>query len=247
MKFSTNLRTVRSKTGMTQKSLGEKIGVTSVTIGYWERGVRQPSFDLLLKIAEALDTSIDGLLGKERIDRMNIDEEELLTKYRQLDEHGKKLVGVVCDVELERMRPTVPVITLFSGKKQYAGMSETGRYIPFYLTPSAAGVATPIEGSDFEMIFADDSVPSDADYAVRIDGDSMEPYFKDGEMVYVKKSQELCNGEVGIFCVDGAMYCKQYYLDSNQNLHLLSANRRKAKTNVYVSAESEHYVKCCEK
>ena len=47
MNFSENLKSIRSDAGMTQKSLGEKIGVTSVTIGNWERGVRQPSFELL--------------------------------------------------------------------------------------------------------------------------------------------------------------------------------------------------------
>lgn len=49
MNFSENLKSIRVTSGMTQKTLGEIIGVTSVTIGNWERGVRQPSFELLAK------------------------------------------------------------------------------------------------------------------------------------------------------------------------------------------------------
>ncbi len=45
MDFSENLKTIRLGRGMTQKSLGQSIGVTPVTIGNWERGARQPSFD----------------------------------------------------------------------------------------------------------------------------------------------------------------------------------------------------------
>mgnify|MGYP000706428936 CR=1 FL=1 len=74
------------------------------------------------------------------------------------------------------------------------------------------------------MILVDSSVPEEADYAVYIQGNSMYPYIHDGDMVYVKKDAELSVGDVGIFCVDGAMYCKQYYLDDNNNLVLVSAN-----------------------
>ena len=233
---------------MTQKSLGEKIGVTSVTIGNWERGVRQPSFELLPKLADALDTSVDALLGKHRTARRNLAEEELLANYRQLDAHGQKLVRIICNTELERLKLRKPEVIRFPEKKQERKVARKhNRYIPFYLTPPAAGIAVPLEGDEFEMLLADDSVPTDADYAVCISGDSMEPYIHDGEMVFVKETQELYDGDVGIFCVDGAMYCKQYYVDEERNLHLLSANPNRINANIYVDGESGSSVKCCGK
>lgn len=248
MNFSENLKSIRNDAGMTQKSLGEKIGVTSVTIGNWERGVRQPSFDLLPKLADALDTSVDTLLGKHRTARRNLAEEELLANYRQLDAHGQKLVRIVCNTELERLRPHKPKIMRLEEKEQGRSIGiKHNRYIPFYLTPPAAGIAVPLEGDDFEMLLADDSVPAEADYAVCISGDSMEPYIRDGEIVFVKEAQELCDGDVGIFCVDGAMYCKQYYADGKGSLHLLSANPNRINANIYVDGESGSSVKCCGK
>ena len=56
-------------------------------------------------------------------------------------------------------------------------------YIREYLTPAAAGYASPAEGDDYIMVPVTDKVPEGADYAVRIDGDSMEPYIKDGSRV----------------------------------------------------------------
>lgn len=75
----------------------------------------------------------------------------------------------------------------------------------------------------------------------------MYPYIHDGDMVYVKKDAELSVGDVGIFCVDGAMYCKQYYLDDNNNLVLVSANPELRYTNIFVSADSGRSVKACGK
>lgn len=97
------------------------------------------------------------------------------------------------------------------------------------------------------MMLADDSVPDAADFAVDIQGNSMEPYIHDGDTVYVRRDAELSIGDVGIFCVDGAMYCKQYYLDENRNLILVSANPDLRDTNVFVSADSGHSVQACGK
>ena len=71
----------------------------------------------------------------------------------------------------------------------------------------------------------------------------MYPYINDGDMVYVKKDAELQVGDVGIFCVDGAMYCKQYYIDDNNNLILVSANPNRRNSNVFVSFDSGSNVK----
>lgn len=48
-----------------------------------------------------------------------------------------------------------------------------------------------------------------ADYAVRISGKSMEPTINDGSTVFVQRVEELHNGEIGIFVVDGNVMCKR--------------------------------------
>lgn len=51
---------------------------------------------------------------------------------------------------------------------------------------------------------------SDADYAVRISGNSMEPTYKNGDILLVQKTEELSNGDIGIFYIDGNTMCKKY-------------------------------------
>ena len=153
---------------------------------------------------------------------------------------------------MERKRQKRYVVLKRIGWKQikadnkiaWGDRSRSERYIPHYFTPSAAGYSVPLDGEDFEMVLVDDNVPKEADFAVTIQGQSMLPYIHDGEIVYVKRSTELEIGDVGIFSVDGAMYCKQYYLDSERNLILVSANPEYKDANVFVSANSSSNVKC---
>ena len=97
------------------------------------------------------------------------------------------------------------------------------------------------------MIRVDDNTPDNADYAVCISGDSMEPYIHDGDTVFVRETEELENGDVGIFSVNGEMYCKQYYIDDERNLHLLSANPLRSAASIHVSNDSGYEVRCCGK
>lgn len=163
-----------------------------------------------------------------------------------LDSYGKKAVETMCALEKERVDALQKVresnVVDF---KQAVKARE--RYVPHYTTPSAAGINVPLDGTDFEMMLVDDSVPEDADYAVDIQGNSMAPYIHDGDMVYVQRDAELSVGDVGIFCVDGAMYCKQYYLDEDNNLILVSANPKLRHTNIHISADSDSSVTSCGK
>ena len=208
--------------------------------------------DALICIAEALKISLDVLLDinidakPHKTVILSPEERTLLKQYRRLDDYGQRMVDTVCRMEYARteesrkQKPAPNVVELHPNVKR-------DRFIPHYSTPAAAGTSVPLDGTDFEMILVDDSVPAQADYAVNIQGDSMYPYIKDGDMVYVQKDVELSIGDVGIWCVDGAMYCKQYYIDEERNLTLVSANPELSYTNVYVSADCGSSVKLCGK
>lgn len=62
-----------------------------------------------------------------------------------------------------------------------------------------------VSGSDKEII----AQFAEADFAVRISGRSMEPTIKDGDIVFVQKTEELSDQEVGIFVVNGDVMCKR--------------------------------------
>ena len=108
---------------------------------------------------------------------------------------------------------------------------EESRIIPLYTSPAAAGFASPVMGEDFKPMVVTADVPGAAEFAVRIQGDSMEPHIADGSIVYVNHDR-VSNGDVGIFCVDGEMLCKQYYCDKMGIVYLFSLNRRRADADV---------------
>ena len=79
---------------------------------------------------------------------------------------------------------------------------------------------------------------------MRIAGDSMEPYILDGSRVYVKRTNDLDDGDVGVFFVNGDMKCKQYVEDHMGNIYLFSLNRERSDADVEIPASSGITVLC---
>lgn len=78
------------------------------------------------------------------------------------------------------------------------------------LTASAGTGAFLDEGSFETVSFPRNSVPDGAEFGIRVSGDSMEPVYHDGQIVWVQRSDTLTPGEVGIFIYDGEGYIKVY-------------------------------------
>ena len=78
---------------------------------------------------------------------------------------------------------------------------------------------------------------------MRIQGDSMSPVIEDGSVVYVNHDP-VQSGDVGIFCVDGDMLCKQYYRDGFGMVYLFSLNRKRADMDVVFHRGSGRSLTC---
>lgn len=64
--FGQRLRELRLQNGYTQETLSDKIGVSSKTIGTWERGTREPPLTTVDKLANIFNVSTDYLLGRNQ-------------------------------------------------------------------------------------------------------------------------------------------------------------------------------------
>lgn len=71
IEFGTRLRFLRKRSSLTQKELGEALNISASSIGMYERGIREPSFELLFDIASYFNVSIDYLLGFYQEDSTN--------------------------------------------------------------------------------------------------------------------------------------------------------------------------------
>lgn len=168
---------------------------------------------------------------------------EIGKRYEALDKFGKTMVNVVMAEEEKRIKAEQKKSRSKTRDGNGQAEDETPRVIPLYLTPPAAGYASPVFGEDFEYIEVGGDVPAHADYAVKVEGDSMEPYIMDGSTIYVNRDP-LVNGDVGIFFCDGDMLCKQYYRDEWGNVWLLSMNRKRADADRFIEADSELTLVC---
>lgn len=65
--FTKVLRLLRKKAKLTQDQISEILQVPTRTYGSWERGERQPDFDMLCRIADYFGVTTDCLLGRTPI------------------------------------------------------------------------------------------------------------------------------------------------------------------------------------
>ena len=149
-----------------------------------------------------------------------------------LDAHGRRLVDLVIDAELERMVAT-PVVVEFPRPM-----------IQHFLVPAAAGYASPIEGEEYEMIPLPDDAPDDADFCITVRGDSMEPKLHDGDLAFVRRGAPLNEYDVGVFYVSGDVLIKRWHVDRRGILHLTGLNPAAQGANRIIPVSSQDTVVC---
>lgn len=85
------------------------------------------------------------------------------------------------------------------------------RSVVLYELPVSAGVGVFLDGvGTSEILIPDNAKTGDADYALRISGNSMEPKYHNGDILLVEETDGVEVGEAGIFILDGAGYFKIY-------------------------------------
>jgi phage repressor protein C with HTH and peptisase S24 domain len=219
---------------ISKRRLADLTGIPYTTIvGFYAKGYTNIKLSTLKKLSGFFGVSMDCLADDEAElpDMSPRRVSEIERKYSSLSRKGQTIVSDLIDGLLdydapETAAPAEPV------------------YIREYLTPAAAGYASPAEGEDYILVEKPPEAPDKTDFAVRIDGDSMEPYIADGSRVYVARTNELSPGDVGIFFVDGHMKCKQYCEDSFGNIYLFSLNRARSDADVTIMATSGITVFC---
>ena len=88
LNFGDKLRQLRKEKNLTQKQLGELVGIRNSVISFYELGERVPSPEVVKKLAAVLHVSTDYLLGIEKTETVDIS---------GLDENDKSIVRSLVD------------------------------------------------------------------------------------------------------------------------------------------------------
>lgn len=202
MNIGDRIKYKREQKGLTLEELGKLCKTTKQTVYKYENSiVSNIPLDRLALIAQALDVSQAYLMGWNDDPTATIcitNSSPADAIYNALNELGKE----------EYIRYG----RYLTGQDEYRAKDAEPQveYIRHYFTSAAAGYAAPIEGEDYELVVRGADVPAKADFSIDISGDSMLPYIKDGQTVFVQRGADLAEFDVGIFFVDGDVYCKQW-------------------------------------
>lgn len=102
--ISKNIAKYREAANISQKELAKRLGVVPSRISNWETGANCPTIDILFEVCEILNVSINDIYGVYPDSKfvLKYGEQDLLKKYRGLDEHGKEMVDFTLEKEYER-------------------------------------------------------------------------------------------------------------------------------------------------
>ena len=108
MSFGSRLRDKRKELGITQPALAEKLGVSQSAIGSWETDVNSPRATLLYDLFDILHCDANYLFQDEtkqlyKNEASPEEFENIIKKYRELDDHGKDMVDTDLQKEFDRI------------------------------------------------------------------------------------------------------------------------------------------------
>lgn len=90
--FQKRLQQTRKMRELNQDQLATKAGMPSTAVSHFESGARKPSFDNLRKLADALEVSIDYLMGRtEKISGKQAVDAEIFRDYENLTDDDREL------------------------------------------------------------------------------------------------------------------------------------------------------------
>ena len=91
------LQVLRKQQKLSQGALATAVGASRDIIGKYERGEHSPSIDMAVRLADALDVSVDYLLGKERFANYDKETVKRLEDLQELDQNTRATLFSVID------------------------------------------------------------------------------------------------------------------------------------------------------
>ncbi len=194
-----------SQIELAEKLAEKDVSVTNAAISAWEKGNSMPTAESLLAVSEILEINdiYTEFIGENPLD-----------PFRNLNEQGKK--------------KAFEYITLLEQSGEYE--KTRAEIIPFEprimkiaLMPTSAGTGNYLDDENFTETEVYEPVPEKADFGVYLDGDSMEPRFKNGQLIWIEKTETLESGDIGLFFYDGMTFFKKL-LNKETGTFLISLN-----------------------
>lgn len=192
-----NIKKFRELRNMTQEQLAEELNTTRQSISRYESGERKANQDILFELADILKVSVGDFFPK-------VDKRNIVEIYNRLTPPRQTKVYDFASRQLEEQESkVVPLVGATAANPQVADYAD-----------------------QINDISINTDVPNSADCALVVRGNSMEPDYMDGSIVFYKRQNSVENGELAIVEIDGdGVTFKKIIFDyDNQQLILRSLN-----------------------
>lgn len=204
-----SLKNMKAASGLTTKEIAAGAGVPEPTLEKIFAGVTKDiRLDTARRLVHFFGFTLDDLDGGKvtpfpvKATEYAKEEKTLIHRYRTLDTYGKEAVDAVLGVEYRRM-------TKLADPKHEGWTT----YIKYFDLAVSAGTGEPWMDAAHatRLAIPTEKVPEKANFCVRVNGSSMEPAYKDGDIVFVQHVEdgELREGEIGVFLLNGEGYIKR--------------------------------------
>ena len=167
--------------GTTPTALSKKLGLSKGNTTSWKKG-GNPSVEVLMQLSVELHCTTDYLLTGKKTD-------------------SKPVINVG-----ERLQPDEQELL-----KNYKRLPEKERIKLISRAEAIADVYADAAQSEsyIDLPVAETPESRKADFCLKVQGDSMQPAFHDGDIVLIRKQPSVFEGEIGIFDIDGKGYIKK--------------------------------------
>lgn len=218
--------------GTSATALAIKLGLSKGNTTSWKKG-GNPSADILMKMADELNCTVDVLLGRGTSGFLggSEDEKSLFSTFSKLNDRDKIKVieraETLAELAAERAakeraaeqaKKTAKPDELAADEQPEPDEPEDDQpdeddedfYIDLCSLPASAGTGVQLdEGYTEPMRIVHTKLAERANYAVRVSGDSMEDKYYDGDIVLIETCPDIDIGEIGLFVVNDRGYIKQ--------------------------------------
>ena len=198
--FGEKIKSARKAKGLTQKQLAAKINAAHNSISDWENDKNKPDPDTIELLCGVLEITPNYLLAASSED-FSPKDKLLVRRYNDLDPIGQSHVDAVLQWETERVQQL----------EQATTAPAATRMINYYYRLASAGTGQIIFDMPPTKRIEIPAIPEyrKADYAIGVNGNSMEPVYHDGDTLLVEMTDTVEIGEIGIFLVNGESFVKE--------------------------------------
>ncbi|WP_336878137.1 XRE family transcriptional regulator [Staphylococcus nepalensis] len=209
--IANNIRKYLKETNMSQKRLAELIDIKPSTLSDYLNLRSNPSHGVIQKIADVF-----GIV-KSDIDTTYKEDNDITTVYNQLTPPRQHSVLDFANHQLELQNNTHDkIIDLDTYKDDNTQETTVNGYV-------SAGIGETLFDEPIFTVNFKGYIPPH-DLALQVIGDSMEPMFSDKEVLFVEKTHDIKNGQIGVFIINNEAYVKKVHVEDDR-LTLISLNK----------------------